>query len=147
VRRFRRYRCVERASIRNYIIRLREQAAGRLGHEDGPDVVTEAANLKREQAALARARRQILEGSVISVDRIQPVWERHARVVRASVLAIASRVRAALPHLSAYDQSKIDEIARDSLTDLPQKAPAIEAKLAEALYEEKPRRRAEKAKR
>jgi len=121
-------------SIRSYVIHLREMAAGRTGLDpNGPDVIAENAFMKHEQALLARARRQILERDVIAVSRIQPIWERHARVVRASVLAIPSRARAALPHLSAFDQNKLDDIVRDSLTDLPQKAPPIEAGLGEAL--------------
>jgi len=47
-------------------------------------------------------------------------------------MAVPSRCRAALPHLSAFDQSKIDELCRDALTDLPKKAPEIEAGFGEA---------------
>ncbi len=35
------------ASIRAYVIHLREQAAGRLGREDGSDVVSASADLKK----------------------------------------------------------------------------------------------------
>jgi terminase small subunit / prophage DNA-packing protein len=129
-------------SILTYCTHLRESAAGRLAREGGEDGVSASADLKREQTALARARRRILENEVIDVSRIQPLWARHARVVRASVMAVPSRCRAALPHLSAFDQNKIDELIRDALTDLPQKAPTIGAGFAEALEddgEERPR--------
>jgi terminase small subunit / prophage DNA-packing protein len=106
------------ASILAYVMHLRESAAGRLTREGGEDALNASADLKREQAALARARRRILENEVIDIARIQPTWTRMARVVRASVMAVPSRCRAALPHLSAFDQNKIDEIVRDSLTCL-----------------------------
>ncbi len=51
-------------------------------------------------------------------------------------MAVPSRCRAALPHLSAFDQSQIDELIRDALTDLSQKAPQIEAGLGEALCDD-----------
>ncbi len=135
-------------SIRTYCTHLRESAAGRLAREGGDDVLSASAGLKIEQTMLARARRRVLEGAVIDVERLQPLWTRHARVVRASVLAIPSRARAALPHLSAFDAAKIEEITRDALTDLAQKAPQIEATLGEALADddENPRQ-AKRAKR
>jgi terminase small subunit / prophage DNA-packing protein len=124
------------ASILAYVTHLRESAAGRLAREGGEDVLSASAGLKLEQTMLARARRRILENEVIDVERLQPIWTRHARVVRASVMAVPSRCRAALPHLSAFDQNKIDELCRDALTDLAQKAPQIEAQLGEAFVDD-----------
>jgi phage terminase Nu1 subunit (DNA packaging protein) len=117
----------ERASIKSYVAHLREQAAGRMGTDPtGPDIVSASATLKTEQAALARTRRMILEGSLIDVSRILPAWQRTARAIRQACLAIPSRCRSRLPHWSAFDAGIVEEEIREVLTQLGTNPPPFD---------------------
>jgi phage terminase Nu1 subunit (DNA packaging protein) len=68
--------------------------------------------LRIEQAKLAAARRMVIEQDVIPADRIAGSWDRILRVVRSAVLAIPSRARFELPHLSASDAEVLAQICR-----------------------------------
>jgi phage terminase Nu1 subunit (DNA packaging protein) len=120
-------------SIKNYVIHLREQAAGRMGADDKIDVVKEGALLKREQRRNVQLRNAILEGSAIAVEDIAPAWARVVRAVRAGVLAAPGKIRFRLPHISAHDEAVIDEVLRQALDDaaMRDEPPAIDGAKAD----------------
>jgi phage terminase Nu1 subunit (DNA packaging protein) len=104
-------------SITNYILHLREIAAGRAGHEKGPDLVSAAAELKIIQAAAIKQRMDVLSGKLLPAEMIAPAWDRMTRDFRGAVLAVPPRCRARLPgELSAHGQVVMEEELRDALT-------------------------------
>jgi phage terminase Nu1 subunit (DNA packaging protein) len=123
-----------RESVKAYTKHLQEMAAGRAGHDPDVDLIGASANLKHEQAELAKTRRLILSGGLIEVGHILPVWQRTARAIRQACLAIPSRCRARLPHWSAFDAQVVEEEIRQALTQLGTNPPPFEdADVAETL--------------
>jgi terminase small subunit / prophage DNA-packing protein len=101
-------------SVQRYIASLRKAAMGRQG-EGGIDITTERAKLaavqrQREELALAKARDEMMD-----LNEVSEGWGQFASTIRASVLAIPSRVRSAIPHLTAFDALTVDKICRDVL--------------------------------
>jgi phage terminase Nu1 subunit (DNA packaging protein) len=75
----------------------------------------------RKEAALAQLRELQLErerGDLLDADDVARRWEEVAREVRSAVLACTSRIRAALPHLTAADGDLIDRELRAALVAL-----------------------------
>lgn len=54
-------------------------------------------------------------GELVEAETVAREWAGTLRTVRAGVLAVASRVRARLPHLSAHDAEVIAEELRGAL--------------------------------
>jgi phage terminase Nu1 subunit (DNA packaging protein) len=122
-----------RESVRSYCAHLQEMAAGRIGHDLDVDLIGASANLKREQAELAKTRRLILSGALIPIENVLPVWQRTARAIRQACLAIPSRCRARLPHWSSHDQMVVESEIREALTQLGTNPPPLDdADLVEA---------------
>jgi phage terminase Nu1 subunit (DNA packaging protein) len=57
-------------------------------------------------------------GMLLEREAVLATWSNIFRMVRARVLAVVSRVRARLPHLTAQDAQLIDEELRAALTEL-----------------------------
>lgn len=77
----------------------------------------------RRRLARANADRRELEvqkirGELLAADAVAAEWSAILRSVRAGVLAVVSRVRSRLPHLSVHDAGVIDREIRDALTAL-----------------------------
>jgi len=75
----------------------------------------------RKEIALADLRElevQKRKGALLDAEAVARRWEAIGREVQARVLACASRIRAALPHLTAYDAEVIDRELRAALTAL-----------------------------
>jgi phage terminase Nu1 subunit (DNA packaging protein) len=109
-------------SVRNYVRRLREIAAGRQGNE--LNAVDENARLKIAQRRNYELKNAMLEGSTVPVEAIAPAWGRVMRAVRTGMLAVPNKARFRLQHLTAQDAEALDEIIRDQLeaaaaTDTP----------------------------
>lgn len=104
-------------SIHLYLKNLREQAAGR--------ATTTGITLADERAKSERINRQIqelkladLQGQVVPVDEIAASWGTFCTAVRTYLMAVPSKARAKIPHLTAHDAETIREICRDTLMDL-----------------------------
>lgn len=104
-------------SIQNYVVHLREQAAGRLGRDETIDPAKENALFKREQRRNYALKNAILEGSAIPIDKIEPAWAIVARTVLSAMLAVPGKVRMRLPHLTTHDGQVIEVVIREQLTD------------------------------
>jgi phage terminase Nu1 subunit (DNA packaging protein) len=75
----------------------------------------------RKELALAELRElevRLKRGASLDAETIARRWEAVGREVQARVLACTSRIRAALPHLSAADAEVIDRELRAALTAL-----------------------------
>jgi phage terminase Nu1 subunit (DNA packaging protein) len=100
-------------SVRNYVRKLREIAAGRQG--DQLNAVDENARLKIVQRRNLELKNAALEGSLVPVEAIAPNWARVMRAVRSAMLAVPGKARFRLQHLTPHDAEIILEIIRDQL--------------------------------
>ena len=75
----------------------------------------------RKELALAELREMEVRqkrGALLDADTVVREWSDVLRQVRAGVLAVTSRVRAQLPHLTAHDAGVLDRELRQALTAL-----------------------------
>ena len=105
------------ASIRRYCEHLRGVAAGRGGDSAVAALTTERARLAKEQADTIALKRQALTGAMIPAVDVERRWRELLAGIRSRMLAVPSRVRQHLPHLTAADVATIDRETRDALTD------------------------------
>lgn len=95
----------------------RKAGLGALGQDGGPDVAMEGALLKRSQRELNEIAIAEKRGDLISRAAVKNTWTSIARVLRANVMGIATKVAFELPHLTAHDREVIKEACADALTD------------------------------
>src|SRR3954463_13993908 len=110
-----RYKAAE--SIRAYVVHLREQAAGRIGHDPSIDIVRENALLRRARRRMIEIKYERVSNSLISIDEIREIWGRILVNVRSITIAIPNRAHKALPHLSRQDLNTLNDICREVLTE------------------------------
>lgn len=106
------------ATVRAYTGHLRGIAAGRGGEEHVNTLTSERARLAKEQADAQAMKNAALRGDLVAAAEVVREWGDVLRKVRAAMLAVSSRLRSALPHLTAADAATIDREIRDSLTEL-----------------------------
>ena len=97
--------------------RRQRPAAGR---KRAPGESYEAAR-RRKESALADLRQleaRKRKGEVLDAETVAREWERLAGDVRSGLLAIPSRLRSRLPHMTAEDLAVLDEEVRAALTSL-----------------------------
>jgi phage terminase Nu1 subunit (DNA packaging protein) len=76
---------------------------------------------RRKETALADLREQEVKKrreESVDIEEVARAWGAVAREVRSGVMAVTSRIRARLPHLTAHDASVIDEELRAALQAL-----------------------------
>lgn len=104
-------------SIRLYSEHLRSVAAGR-GGDGTQELTTERARLAREQADATALKNAAMRLELVSAVEVQREWSMICRRVRNAILAVPSRARQTLPHLTSFDVEQIDREIRDALTGL-----------------------------
>lgn len=62
-------------------------------------------------------------GELLDAAAVEREWSDVLRQVRAGMLAVTSRVRSRLPHLTSHDATVIDREIRDALTALGTDSP------------------------
>lgn len=107
-----------KATVSAYVQHLRGIASGRGGEEQALTLTAERARLAREQADSVALKNAVLRGDLVQASDVVREWSEVFRKVRAGVLAVPSRVRAALPHLSANDLDVMDREVRATLQGL-----------------------------
>lgn len=105
-------------STRNYIRHLREQAAARVGQDKTADAVKANVDLRTEQAALTRTRREMLLGETVKAADVREVWSRLAHSFRTWAQGLPGAIAFRVPTLNKADRKQIDQIIRDGLEDL-----------------------------
>jgi phage terminase Nu1 subunit (DNA packaging protein) len=78
----------------------------------------ERGRLAAAQANLAEIKAAKLRGSLVEAAEVEATWGGVLRTVRASMLAVPSRVSQRLPHLTAHDVADIDAEVRAALTEI-----------------------------
>lgn len=92
---------------------------GRPGRKVSPTSLHSART--RKELALAELREMEVRqkrGTLLDADAVAREWASVLRQVRAGMLAVPSRVRARLPHLTAHDAAVLDEELRQALAAL-----------------------------
>src|ERR1700681_4711837 len=84
-------------SVRNYVRKLREIAAGRAG--DQLNAVDENARLKIVQRRNYELKNAALEGTLVPMEDLVDAWGAIVRTIKAMVLSIPVRCQEKLPHL------------------------------------------------
>ncbi|MFO1127829.1 MAG: hypothetical protein U1E66_05250 [Rhodospirillales bacterium] len=114
------------ASIGTYCEHLRAMAAGRGGADGVKTLSAERARLAKEQADQYAIKNAALRGELVSAADVERKWTDACRCIRSAMLAIPSRVRQQLPHLTRTDAALIDDEIRRALTELAngEQAPA-----------------------
>lgn len=102
-------------AVQRYVEHLRDVAAGRGGEEGVHDLTQERARLAKEQADGAALKNAALRGELVEAEAVRREWSDILRGVRSAMLAVPSRVRASLPHLTAHDVEVLDAELRRAL--------------------------------
>jgi phage terminase Nu1 subunit (DNA packaging protein) len=105
------------ASITRYCTHLREIAAGRGGESGVMTLTAERARLAREQADSAAIKNAAARGELVPATQVAATWRTIMTGVRARILAVPSRVRLALPHMTRAEVEIIEREVRDALTE------------------------------
>ena len=66
-------------------------------------------------ARIAKTEADEAEGAVVDVEDVKAVWSKVANEVKTRVLAIGSKAKGRIPHLSAEEVLIIDDLVRDAL--------------------------------
>lgn len=103
------------ASVRAVVEHQREIAAGRGGADQVLDLTAERARLAREQADGQEIKNRISRGELLLVADVERTWADAFRRLRAGMLAVTGRIRAATT-IEAADAAIIDREIRDALT-------------------------------
>lgn len=106
-----------RGSIQLYCEHLRSVAAGR-GGDGSAELTFERARLAREQADGTALKNAVARRELVPVVDVEREWSSICRKIRNAVLAVPSRARQSLPHLTAYDVDLFDREIREALTGL-----------------------------
>ena len=80
-------------STQNYIVHLREVAAGRHSRDGSVDAVKAGVHAKLQRARLDEIRANMLEAKLISISDVEAAWAEVVLAIRDAVLSIPGRVR------------------------------------------------------
>jgi len=110
-------------SIHAYIGALRQRATEKQS--------TTGRSLSDERAESERVARQIneiklaqLRGDVLTVEEVTSSWSRFAAAVKGAVMAIPSKARSVIPHLTPHDAETMRDLCRDMLSELAEEVEA-----------------------
>lgn len=106
------------ASIQRYCEHLRSVASGHGGEGAAIDLATERARLAKEQADGHALKNATARAELAPVAEVERRWSDILRRVRSGLLAVPSRSRQRLPHLTAHDVVVIDQEVRSALGEL-----------------------------
>jgi terminase small subunit / prophage DNA-packing protein len=100
-------------STKNYIVHLREQAAGR----GGKDVVAANIAFRESQTRLNDQRFKREARELIPVEEVSTTWRAIMRTVRQFVLTLPNQIAFEVPTLTVHDRQVIARISREGLED------------------------------
>lgn len=104
-------------SIQNYLTSLRNKAMGRAS-EDGPSLADERAKSEAVNRRIAEIKLAQLQGEVLTLDEVSAQWSQLCAQMRAAVLALPSKARSTIPHLTPHDGEVLRTLAREVLSML-----------------------------
>lgn len=102
-------------TVGRYVEHLRGAASGRGSEEQALTLTGERARLARAQADAQELKNAALRGLLLPAIEVEREWSGTLRSVRSQLLAVPSRVRQRLGHLTSGDVDAIDRELRDAL--------------------------------
>lgn len=105
------------ASIRLYVGHLRGVASGRGGDDQVANLTAERARLAKEQADNWAKRNALQDRDLVSGAEVGARWHAILASLRSRMMAVPSRCRHRLPHLTVTDVAALDRELRDALTE------------------------------
>jgi phage terminase Nu1 subunit (DNA packaging protein) len=104
-------------SVNAYIDKIRAAASGRLDEQRNPlnDERLKDVRVNREISELKLAQ---LKGELLTLDEVTDSWTKFAAKVKAAALALPSKARTQIPHLTAHDGETLKTLIKDMLNDL-----------------------------
>lgn len=105
-------------TVRAYCGHLRGIASGRGGEEQVYELTAERARLAKEQADAHALKNAQLRGELVQAAEVEARWAEMLRAFRSRMLAVPSRVRVRMAHLTATDIDAVDREIRDALAEL-----------------------------
>lgn len=95
------------------------QGASLFGEErQQVSLTAERARLAKEQADAAEIKNAVLRRDLVVASEVEREWSAVLRKVRSSIMAVPSRMRQTLPHLTPHDVQVLDAELRAVLEDL-----------------------------
>ena len=86
--------------------------------EDLPPYTESQKRKAYEQANLLELERKQKEGLLLPADQVQKVWANSVAIAKTKLLAVPSRLRQRIPHLSLEEIAIADELIRESLEEI-----------------------------
>lgn len=112
-------RAKREAKPRSVVDRAPESVpAARAQDEELPDYSQSRARSEFERANLLELERKQKEGLLLPADQVQKVWANSVTIARTKLLAIPTRLRQRIPHLSLEEIAIAEELIRESLEEL-----------------------------
>lgn len=105
-------------TVHAYCGHLRGVASGRGGEEQVYELTAERARLAKEQADAHALKNAQLRGDLVQAVEVEGRWADMLRAFRSRMLAVPSRVRVRMAHLTVTDIDAVDREIRDALTEL-----------------------------
>lgn len=105
-------------TVGRYAEHLRGTASGRGGEEQVLTLTGERARLARAQADAQELKNATLRRELVPAAEVERAWADTLRGLRSQLLAVPSRIRADLGHITPADVAQIDRIMRDTLAEL-----------------------------
>jgi len=105
-------------SLQAYATHLREMAAGRGDEQQQLHLTAERARLAKEQADAQALKNAALRRDLVPAADVEREWSDTLRQLRSKILALPSRLRQSLVHLTAADVAAIDGELRRTLEEL-----------------------------
>lgn len=110
-------------SVQNYVKKLQLAASNRAEEQRNPlndeKLLTERVTREIQEMKLAQ-----IKGEVLSLDEVSENWSSFARKVKTAVLAIPTKLRQKLPHLTNADGDVMRKTVRRILQDLAKEVEA-----------------------
>lgn len=104
-------------SIRNVVKHLRKQASLQVSQDGKSDQISENVAYKAAQRRMAEMKIAEIEGKLISVAEVEDAWAALVAANRQLMLSVPNRVRMELPDITGHEQTIIQQIVRDLLTE------------------------------
>jgi phage terminase Nu1 subunit (DNA packaging protein) len=105
-------------TVGRYVEHLRGAASGRGSEEQALTLTGERARLARAQADAQELKNATLRGLLVPAIEVEREWSGTLRSLRSQLLAVPSRVRQRLGHLTTGDVDAIDRELRDALAQI-----------------------------
>lgn len=92
--------------------------AGRIGDDELPEYNESRKRSEFERANLLELERKQKEGLLLPAEQVQKVWANSVAIVKTKLLAVPSRLRQRIPHLTLEEIAIAEELIRESLEEL-----------------------------